>query len=262
MNLAESINVIGEFCGKRDIEELNTANLLQKYSIPQVDVMVLFGGSILAGGDVLAKAIEDGIAKTYVIVGGIGHTTESLRQYVRRENSDIETDHISEAEIFQGYLQKKYNCEADYLETQSTNCGNNITYLLNLLKEKGISCKSMILSQDATMQRRMDAGMKKYASADMQIINYASYIAKVVSNGRKLDYAEPIHGMWKIERYVNLLMGEIPRLTDDENGYGPKGKGYIAHVDIPENIKAAFDVLKATYGNNVREANPLFATKL
>ena len=29
---------------------------------PQVDVMVLFGGSILAGGDVLAEAIKNKIA--------------------------------------------------------------------------------------------------------------------------------------------------------------------------------------------------------
>lgn len=39
-------------------------------------------------------------------------------------------------------------------------------------------------------------------------------------------------------------MGEIPRLSDDANGYGPNGKNYIAHVDIPENVKIAFEELK------------------
>lgn len=56
----------------------------------------------------------------------------------------------------------------------------------------------------------------------MTVINYASYRAEVITDGSTLSYKENIHGMWKMERYINLLMGEIPRLTDDENGYGPK----------------------------------------
>ena len=58
--------------------------------------------------------------------------------------------------------------------------------------------------------------------------------------------------MWNIDRYVNLLMGEIPRLTDDENGYGPKGKGYISHVEIPAEVQEAFQKLKAVYGEETR----------
>lgn len=30
--------------------------------------------------------------------------------------------------------------------------------------------------------------------------------------------------------------GEIPRLRDDVNGYGPKGKKFIAHVNIPDKV--------------------------
>ena len=94
------------------------------------------------------------------------------------------------------------------------------------------------------MQRRMAAGLKKYVSNDVTIINYATYCAKVLNQNDELVYEENIHGMWKIERYVNLLMGEIPRLSDDANGYGPNGKNYIAHVDIPEKVKVAFDELE------------------
>ena len=65
---ADAINVLGQFCGMRDVERLDSAALLAKYSIPQADVFVLFGGSILEGGDLLAQAIKDRIAKVYVIV--------------------------------------------------------------------------------------------------------------------------------------------------------------------------------------------------
>ena len=260
-NTADAINILGQFCGMRDVERLDSAALLAKYSIPQADVFVLFGGSILAGGDLLAQAIKDRIAKAYVIVGGAGHTTEALRQKVHGEYPAIETACLPEAEVFQRYLKEVHSCEADYLETKSTNCGNNITYLLEMLKENNIKCSSIILCQDATMQRRMDAGLRKYTSGDLLIINYASYRASVIVKDDDLVYSEPIHGMWNMDRYVNLLMGEIPRLKDDESGYGPKGKNFIAHVDIPETVYEAFKQLKAVYGDITREANPEYASK-
>ena len=111
------------------------------------------------------------------------------------------------------------------------------------------------------MQKRMTAGLKKYVQEDITIINYATYTANVLSAGEKLCYEKEIQGMWTIDRYVNLLMGEIPRLTDDENGYGPNGKKFIAHVDIPETVKTAFEELKFVYGDKTREANPLYSSK-
>lgn len=259
--IANDINILGKFCGTRDINELSQEKLLECYGIRQADVMVLFGGSILAGGDVLAEAIKNNIAKKYIIVGGAGHTTETLREIIHQEYPEIETKDLPEAEIFQRYLKTVYGCKADYLETQSTNCGNNITYLLDLLREENIGFKNIILSQDASMQRRMTSGLKKYVQGDITIINYATYTVNVLSTGEKLCYEKEIHGMWTIERYVNLLMGEIPRLADDENGYGPNGKNFIAHVDIPETVKIAFEELKSVYGDKTREANPLYSSK-
>lgn len=261
-NVAENINILAKFLGTRDIDALNQEELFNRYGIHQVDVMVLFGGSILEGGDVLASGIKNFVAKKYIIVGGAGHTTDALRQVVHLEYPDIETTDLSEAETFQKYIKHVYGCKADYLETKSTNCGNNITYLLDLLKENNISFNSIILSQDASMQRRMAAGLKKYVKEDVTIINYATYCAKVLNQDEDLVFEDSIHGMWTIERYVNLLMGEIPRLSDDANGYGPNGKNYIAHVDIPENVMIAFEELKMVFGSETREANPLYATNM
>lgn len=260
--VAENINTLAKFLGTRDIDALNQEELFKRYGIHQVDVMVLFGGSILEGGNVLVSGIKNFVAKKYIIVGGAGHTTDTLRQVVHLEYPDITTTDLSEAEIFQKYIKHVYGCKADYLETKSTNCGNNITYLLDLLKDNNISFKSIILSQDASMQRRMAAGLKKYVKEGVTIINYATYCAKVLNQDEDLVFEDNIHGMWSINRYVNLLMGEIPRLSDDANGYGPNGKDYIAHVDIPENVKIAFEELKMVFGSETREANPLYATNM
>lgn len=259
MTIAENINILGNYCGKRDVEELTTENLQKKYHISQADVMVLFGGSILCGGDVLAKAIEHRIAKHFIIVGGAGHTTPTLRAKMNKACPEIKTENLSEAEIFNSYLKYRYSMQADYIETKSTNCGNNITFLLELLERENIACNHIILSQDATMQYRMEMGMRKYRP-NMDVINFATYHAVVQEWKSSLNYNTDIWGMWDMERYISLLLGEIPRLKDDENGYGPKGKDFIAHVDIPVSVENAFDELKQSYSNLIRTANPEFAT--
>lgn len=257
--IAECINILGNFLGKRDISFLTTDAIKSKYGIEQADIMVLFGGSIICGGDILAEAIKNKIAKKYIIAGGAGHTTETLRKKVHMEFPSIETESLTEAEIFQVYLETVYGLKADFLECNSTNCGNNITYLLELIREKGLPFRSIILAQDATMQCRMEAGLRKYMT-DILIINFSTYRAKVIVKNSQLVYEENIKGMWDMDRYITLLMGEIPRLSDNIEGYGPNGKGYIAHTDIPIEVEKAFAELKKEYAGMVREANPLYAS--
>lgn len=258
--IVENINILARFCGKRDLSVLTSDELKVKYGLEQVDVMVLFGGSILAGGDVLAEAMKNGIAKNYVIVGGSGHTTETLREKMHNEFPEIKTDGLPEANVFASYLKYKYDLEPDFLECNSTNCGNNITYLLDLLKENNVSFKSIIISQDATMQHRMEAGLRRYIPQDNIVINYAAYDVDVVVQDNKLAFKQHIWGMWNMERYITLLMGEIPRLSDDAEGYGPSGKNYIAHVEVPIEVRNAFMELKKEYGSFIREANPLYSS--
>ena len=259
--IAEKINLLADFCGKRDVEELTKEELMKKYGVEQADVLILFGGSILEGCNAAGKAMINGAAKKLMIVGGEGHTTESLRKKIKEEYPEILTKNKMESEIMAKYIELNYNIKDYYIEKESTNCGNNVTYALRLLKEKNISTENIIIIQDASMQYRMEAGFKKYAPS-INVINYASYKVKViVKNGKLVFEKSDILGMWDMERYISLLMGEIPRLYDNKNGYGPNGKGYIDHVDVPKDILDAFEYLKGKYGNLVRIANQLYASK-
>ena len=240
--LAKSINILSRFLGRRDIPELTQSALQNRFGFSQADAMVLFGGSILKGGDVLADAMKNNVAKTYLIVGGVGHTTPALRKKAQSAQPDLDPSSLTEAEIFQAYLKEKHSLSADYLETASTHCGNNITNLLALFEQKNLSPKSLILTQDATMQRRMHATLKKYRP-DIQAINFASYEATVIEKNNALSYTEDIPGMWPLDHYVKLLLGEIQRLTDDEHGYGPKGKDFLAPTPIPEEVQKAYQTL-------------------
>lgn len=60
--IANNINILGTFCGKRDINELTSACLKNKYGIEKADVMALFGGSFIFGGNIMAAAIKNKVA--------------------------------------------------------------------------------------------------------------------------------------------------------------------------------------------------------
>ena len=256
--IAESANILSEFCGVRDLENLIQAELKGKFSIEQADIAVLFGGSILCGGDVFAKVIQNNLAKKYIIVGGAGHTTENLRKKMSGILKKNFSEQATEAELFNQYLQEKYNLQADFLERESTNCGNNITFLHTLLKENNLTYDSAILIQDSTMQRRMAATWRKQIGEQI-LINYAAYKVKIIFSDGELKFEKIPLGMWTIEKYIELLLGEISRLQDNSEGYGSNGKNFIAHVEVPEKVLIAFNFLKNHF--EVRKANPIFADK-
>nr|WP_236698037.1 YdcF family protein [Lactobacillus selangorensis] len=255
--MSTAVNRLGAFCGVRDVPTLTITALQERYGLQQVDVMVLFGGSILAGERVLAEGIRQHLAKKYVIVGGHGHTTAALRKQIQQLYPDLKVAGMSEAELFAAYLKRRDGLQVDLLECESTNCGNNITNLLALLKAHQIEFNSILLCQDATMQRRMAATLAKYAP-QVRIINYAAYQVQV--NDHLTGYDHQVAGMWPVSQYLTLLMGEIPRLADTPTGYGPRGKGYLAHVAIPAEVTQAFQTLKRHFPDQVRSANPEFAT--
>ncbi|XVV15625.1 ElyC/SanA/YdcF family protein [Actinoplanes sp. CA-131856] len=226
MGSADDINTLVRFCARRDVPQLTAGT---------ADVAILFGGSILAGADVFAEAMRAGAADRYMIAGGEGHTTSALRETLGVHSG-------TEAALFDRYLRERHGLSADFLEQESTNCGNNVTMSLRLLRSSGVRHQRLILIQDATMQQRMDAGFRKHAPT-ARLTNYAAHRTFVQASDGRLSFVDPPVGMWSLEHYVTLLMGEIPRMT----GYGPSGRDFIAHVDVPDEVRHAFDRLRADW---------------
>lgn len=258
---ARAVNMLASFLGRRDIRELTKKALTDAYQISEADLLILIGGSILYGGDVAAAGMREGVAKKLMLVGGAGHTTESFRQRVAKACPGIVTKNMTEADLFDAYIENRYGIVADLKENTSTNCGNNVTNTLAVWKEQGISPKSIIFIHDCTMQRRMDATFRKYLGPEVRLINFAAYYNPVTAKDGRLVFQKELPGMWDMEHYVSLLLGEIPRLLDNGEGYGPRGKDFIAHVDIPEEILDAFTYLKQDFGSLVRTADPAYASQ-
>lgn len=260
-NVAHDMNVLAAFLGRRDVAELSQDALEARFGFARADVMALVGGSILAGGDVMAQAMRAGVAHAYAIVGGVGHTTQDFREKVRELCPDLRfADDACEADVFAAYLRSHHGLEVDLLERRSTNCGNNITFLRDLLAERGMRCRSLILVHDASMQLRVEAVARKELP-DVVPVSYACHAARVVAAKgaagdplAQLRYEDEPWGMWAPGHYLSLLMGEIPRLRDDAAGYGPNGRDYLVHVDIPDDVLAAFARLSEAFPESVRVA--------
>lgn len=264
-DIAAAANTVERWCAVRDVVALEPEAAQRAFGVDCVDLMVMFGGGVIEGADVLAEAMRNGVAHRYAVVGGVGHSTwglsEFMRTYVRThggqdapEFAGLDIEHDSEAQMIAAYLRREHGVEPDWLECRSTNCGNNITFLLDLLEEKGYLPQTVILSQDAVMQRRMVATLARQVQdrprfTGMRVGSYAYYDAKLGWRDGELRYLEPApHGMWPLDEYLGLLMAEVQRLTDDEGGYGPRGKDYVAHVDVPDEVTAAAADLRRLWG--------------
>ncbi|QOY60801.1 ElyC/SanA/YdcF family protein [Thermophilibacter immobilis] len=251
---ARNLNTLAAFTGMRDVASLDRCTL-EAAGVPdgQVDVAILTGGTIPSGADVMAEAMQAHVARTYALVGGTGHTTATFRARARELWEPLDfSDDASEAEIFDAYLRTRHGLAADLLETRSTNSGENIAFLFKLLRARGLEPTSVLLIQDATLQRRLDATLR-LQEPQVRVVNYAAYQTRLVVWGDATAFAPEPLGMWEPERYRTLLMGEMSRLIDTPGGYGPLGANFIAHVDVPDRACQAFERLRAAFPDSARD---------
>ena len=188
--------------------------------------MLLFGGSLPDAWDTAAAAVHAGRVGTLVLVGGVGHTTDVHRALLGDATGRTEAD------LMAAYLQREHGIEDLMLERRSSNCGENVVLARELVLGAGITPRTVALVQDPTMQRRMDA-VFRLVWPDAVPVNRPG--------PRRGRFA------WPHERWVRLVMGEVPRLRDDAHGYGPRGAGFQASVDVPPEVEAAYAALVAEH---------------
>jgi hypothetical protein len=230
---------------------------------------------MLAGNAVLSTttALFDHIAtlqhpSTLVISGGVGHSTpylyEAIRKHARFHTLSQSIESLPEALVLERVLSSFYPQLLDDVqegrlriltEEKSTNCGANASETKKKLDEAGIRPKRIVLVQDPTMSLRTRLSLEKaYAgeTAPLEIVawtitprlglNGDGRAVWSVNERKGMDLVD-VSDMWEMDRFVSLVMGEIPRLRDDKAGYGPNGAGFIGHVDIPAEVESAWQRL-------------------
>jgi len=258
--LVSDINKLSSFLAHEEVKSLE--------SCQPVDCIAICVSSVFHQAEKLFSALEakPNLTKALVIVGGIGHSTKPLYDAVAKHPKyhplASSVDGLSEARILQLILEKYYNinkiesqgCKVLY-EDKSTNCGQNATFTRKVLEEAGFTTPdSIMIIQDTTMQIRTIATFE-FIYRDLahppKLISCPVFVPRVKISGSEIEYDLPELSsaeLWEKQRLYELLVGEIPRLRDDENGYGPRGKNFMAHVDVPKEVEAAAARISETFG--------------
>ncbi len=240
--LVDDLNLLGSYLARRDIPVLDLKNL----GAP-VEWIVLLGSSLLGPIRVAAEAFHRGCSKGILICGGIGHSTQDLRNAVRSHSAfqKVETENRAEADIIHEILMTVFEINADALlvENKSTNCGSNAVEAHRLLSRTRSLPSRLVLIQDPTMQRRShESFVRAWAGEPARaFVSFAPFAPLVEQTKAGYQVKGDIEGTWTFDRFVSLVLGEVLRLRDDENGYGPKGKNFIDHVEVPPEILDAYE---------------------
>lgn len=256
---AADLNTMASFLAAPDIlDPLGLASAAPEGQ-DRVELLILLGNSVLYTLDVVAGALKEELVDRLLVVGGEGHSTSYLRRSVQRDSryQDIDVNGKAEAEIFRDVLVEGhgFGTGSIRLESESKNCGENAEFAYREIQEWGALPEQIVLVQDPTMQRRTKATFQRVwgPQSNTQFFNFPPFVPAVEVEKGRLHFENPERpGLWSMERFVSLVMGEIPRLRNDENGYGPNGKGYIVEVDIPEGVENAYRRLQGPFDAYVR----------
>lgn len=214
-------------------------------------------------------------------MGGIGHSTNLIYEAVARHpeyskiKNDGDVDGLPESHVLQRILSHSFNVpHSDHggpkvlIEDRSTNCGANAVETRKVLDHHGITGPlSCIVVQDPTMSLRTVASFEKAYDElptnerpsfkacpvfvpEMRMEDGRLEFVVDVKDGLRDELRLRPEDLWERQRFCELLVGEVTRLKDDENGYGPEGKGFIGHVDVPDGVVQAARRVKEAFGTD------------
>ena len=209
------------------------------------DTLIIAGNSLPHLIVSAAKFFEEKLAiQRVVFVGGIGHGTAPLIANCKKMYPEFvrpEWRHLSEAEITQEIFL--HYCSRDLellLEKKSTNTGENARFSRDLFEQD--APKSFWLVQDPMVQKRSHVTFCKEWELQLSAIQPLFFEQpKLIDFDTYPHFENPLMDTWwKPDYFLSLVIGEIRRLNDDEHGYGPNGKNFIPHVEVPENVLASY----------------------
>ena len=216
-----------------------------------VDAVILAGNAVIPAIEAACQIAAEQ-AVPLLISGGIGHSTPFLYAAVAQHPryNTLPTTGRAEAAILADIARQFWSIPSDkiWIEDQSTNCGENARFSWAMLRHHGLNAGRVLVVQDPTMQRRTMATFARECRDEAVSPEWISHpgVTPVLQNSEDgLRFTGGNEGLWPVERYLSLVLGELPRLRDDINGYGPAGRDFIAHVDIPAEVETAWHVLRS-----------------
>jgi len=165
-----------------------------------------------------AQLYLDGFGKYLIFSGSVGKLTEG-------KFAKTEAETFADVALAMGVPHEKI-----ILEDKSTNTGENVQFTYNLLKDKKLSAKSLILVQKPYMERRTYATFKK---------QWPDSSAKIYVTSPQIAYVDYFNEACPKDLVLNIMVGDLQRIKEY-----PK-LGYQITQDIPDYVWAAYQQLVA-----------------
>jgi uncharacterized SAM-binding protein YcdF (DUF218 family) len=237
-----AINTLGQWLARNDFADRPRAD--------EAELIVLAGNAVIPTVDAACELAATG-ELPLLITGGIGHSTTFLYGAIAEHPryNTLPTTGRAEAAILKDIATQFWKIPADKVitEERSTNCGENASFTRRTMAERGLTPASVIVVQDPTMQRRTLATFERVWQGEAhrpQWLSWPGITPVIESDERTTRFTPDEKGMWPVARYLSLILGEIPRIRDDLQGYGPQGRDFIVHVDIPPQVTEAWQMLQ------------------
>jgi uncharacterized SAM-binding protein YcdF (DUF218 family) len=181
------------------------------------DVMVVFGTNDTRVAEYAAELYGRGFGKLMVFTGGVAHTGDLLATGWTRPEAEVFAD------IAAGHGVPR---DRILLESRALNTAENIRFTRELLCERGVQPRNLLLVMKPFMQRRVWATMA---------VEWPEVAATVASQRMTLDeYFTP---ELPPERIIPIMMGDLQRIWI----YGRKG--WSAPQEIPGAVAEAYEAL-------------------
>lgn len=255
---ASALNTVIAFLAAVEVSAPVPERIRAETGLGEIDLLVLVGNSVVHTAVEAGRGLRAGVAPEALVTGGVGHSTADLRRALAADPrfAGIPTDGRAEADLLGDALVRLgVDGRRILRERRSTNCGANAAESRRMLDALGLRPKTILLIQDPILQRRTQAAFRRVwqDEPDTRFLNCPTFVPFVEAHDGRLAYVDAdVAGLWPIERLLALAMGEIPRLRDDASGYGPSGRGFIVHVDIPAEVEAAYAALLPRFGAYAR----------
>ena len=182
--------------------------------LEEADLIWALGSHDLRVADRVAELWLGGLAPRIVMSGGLGNFTKDVFEK-------------TEAELFaERAIELGVPANIIFIESQSTNTGENVSYTRDLLGECEISVNKVIAVQKPYMERRTYATIRQqWPEIEVQVTS------------PRLDFLSYSTDEIPRDDVINIMVGDLQRIIEY-----PK-LGFMIEQAVPDDVLAAWQLL-------------------
>jgi len=240
VKMIEQLNRLIRYLAESDITE-------QALLKDRFDLIILAGNSLPILAHYCSQLMDQQVSSKLLISGGYGHGTKRLIENIKQASIlEIEEyqDSESEAKLLKRLVDRHRQSKLGeiVLEEKSRNTGENAEFSFKKVTESKVKASKILLLQDPILLKRTKLTFQQwFTKDDHELYSFSPFIPRLAELNDPVRFEDSnFNGFWERDYFVSLVLGEIRRLHNTADGYGPNGLGFLPHVDLLEKILADY----------------------